>query len=1313
MSPPPSFAPALSIVSAVERVLELATKTPYRPGGICLGTGCDCWGFVREMLLALGIQWPGRPEEALALEDSIATPLADGEAARLGDVVIFKQNDQPHVGVCLDAFRVAHFSQHGWEESQCALRTDRLDTIRRVGAVSRIVRPTSIEHRQLAPAREPGSIRVTLYDDVVARTGRRQEFVPLWPGSKVTARMLAAKMLGRPAAPLEPGVPGMAIVVNGTPIAPGADIVLQAGDELVAAPSPGDPVDAVLIAIAVVSAALSFVLTPKLKGLPAGQSDSPAENRYGFGRTSIEAFSGDAIPTVLGELWTGGKVIALVPGEGIDGQGDNRIKMLIVLSHGICAAGEGIAAIGNQTADFDRVRWDQITGIELNDQPIANFPNCYVSGRMGTSGQAPIPGFQDVEVAREVGVGGIKLDVGVTGTFTTVNPIDAAVFRILMPKGLYSLSPGGQVEPHTVEYRIRSREATGPGAWTAWTNFTITKTEQSPFYSAPRLSGFGGTRREFQVERVTAAPADATIIDDLTWETLVEIDESTEAYAGLAILALDLTASEQLTGTPSVSVLVKGLGKVRIWDGISDPSSPTFTTGYSNNPADLALEVITNSAWGMGAGYELDDVIMPSLLSWRTKCVPSVPTPEGVTRPRFACNLLLNSAKKGVEWLRTICATGRCVPLTAGGKWRFNIEDVQTIAEETFTDATIAADENGRAMFQYTREKTTDGLARPTRTVCQFQNARGKSDVAAYPIAEGDLWLATEPLVEETERLDGVTDKNQAATEAKYRQKRKRGLGRAVKFTTTKQFVKCQPGDRIDVACSVVGWGLASGRVLAGCTSTGVRLDRTVTLAVGTTYTIRIIHADGSIEDKTVASSAGTYAAGSLLSVSSAFAATPAVYAEYAIGPVGTALKPFLCNAVRPTEGENRILWEIEAAEYSADVFDDTNDEVVLPEYTTLGTVFTPPGPVLELRAYDRVVGGRRQAELSWRQNADDARITGVFRVFRRIVSTSTWVLIPDAKISTRGALLEIVDTDRAYEFAVVAVSQGGQSLSPYDPRVPTVILVFGLSAPPPEPPTGLVATNTGGNTYTLSWDAVEGAVGYQVLFGGDTTTKPNVGAEDCLVLARVEGTTLAGLELPPGRACRFWVRSVGRSGRLSFTAAEVNVASPATPAGEVIKLTTTHTLSGGTLTNLTWDSGASMLRVADPDLDGVWTSPEIDTGAETVTELTFRPGTANDAEDPDLDSDPFTVPSIAADQWGLFADRTVGMIFPPWPDAMQAWKFEVRTKSGGVYSDWGVVAPCASVRRSFREYQIRVTMNRREEPYIPALRTLVTVTTN
>lgn len=1183
--------------------------------------------------------------------------------------------------------------------------------------------------------RGPIEVHIHIYDDLIARTNHRQIKRTIPSHDRRLADLVRSiaeryKLDGH-----------LAVTVRSEPVDldEQPDRLLDDGDHVRIAPCSREISTGALIAsliIAAVSTGVSLLLAPSLKAAGTETSD---EQRYGFNRLSNDAFAGDAVPVVFGRRRRyGGKVIAKVPGEGEDG--DSRLKLLITFGHG------PIQAIGNQEADADRVPADQLTGIFFNDQPIANFPGVTASIRRGNATQAVIPGFDDTETLHEVGVGGAPLENNsgfeVIGDdpgddvvdYTTADPVDAVVLRVRLPRGLYKLGSSGQFDPTQVKYRYRTRltDAGGgtPGPWSDWTTTRLTKALQSEFYSAPRIDGLGvggvPERNDIQVERVSVEPTNAQIVDDLIWDSIVEVVDSFNTYDGHALLALELIASEQLQGVPRVSADVKGLANLRIWDGISDPGAPVYTTGYSDNPAWHALELLTNTTWGLGAIYGDGWIDTTSLIEWAQLCDEDVDLAGGAgTRKRFRFNYVLDHQMNGIDALRLICAAGRCTPVSAGRVWRFVADRQRDIAVEHFTDGSIAIDDAGVAIFEYTRELAIGGTTRPNRLVAQFENEYqdGRAEVVAWP-AVGDLWLATEPTNEQHVRLDGVTNVEQVLSGLKYRMKRIRFLTRSVRFRTTVPVPAVLPGERFDLAMSMPGYGLASGRLMAGATETVVRLDRSITLAAGTTYTLRVLHMDNSVEVREIASPAGYYAAGSDIELLTPFSQAPAEFAEYVVGEPSIDVKPFLCTSVRPIDAGD-LMWEIAGGEYAEDVYDDSVDSVDLPDYSTLNDGTTPPGPVISLRCFERSTGGTNHVVLSWNQEPADREITAAFRVYRRLSGTTAWVLIPTAVISQHQAILgEIGETDAGFEFIVVAVSYGGAYLSPYDPRHPRCSLVFGLGEPPPPPPDNPLATNTGDNTYTISWDAVDDAVGYQVLTGGDTgSTLPNDGTEGCLVLARVTDTELAGLELTPSQACDFWIRSVGSSGRLSWYengtsgAAQVSVASPATPAGQTIKHTKTFDLSTeGTLSNLIWNATTSRLELVNAGADGVWTSPEVDTGSLSVTELTFRPGTANDADDPTLDTDPFAVPSVAADQWGVTDDPAtgeVGMLMPPYPDDEQEFEFEIQTHNGMSWSGWQSIDVFASVSASLQKYQLRVMIRRKTAPYRPALRSMVGVATH
>lgn len=1310
----------------------------------------DCWWLARCVLERMGVVDPGVLDGVGAgdhgdgsIEAGLrrAVEVPAGTAAQAGDVLLMSLAElgaagddgggeaRQHVGVCLDAFRVMHMTR-------CSgVAIVPLASLRRIDPGARVLRLLpGRRSARLTPEQGVlvrGAVLVSFFDDILTRTNRRQ--IEVWPLKEESLTLRGIINRTNAACPLGAFKQPLLAAVNGMLVdeAEWDRRGVQAGDEVIIAPRPADLGTGILIAIAVASAAASSLLISRVRQPPP---PAASQRRFAFGRFSSDAVPGDTIPVFFGEhVRVGGKTIVKVPGGGSDG--DTRIKVMVEYGRG------PLARLGDRTADFDRVPASELTGIYFNDQPISNFPGVLVSGRMGTAGQAVVPGFGDTETLREVGVGGAALlntsgadrtgasASGEAVTYNSFDPVNALIARVRFPRGLYSVSGSGQTNSRAVRYRYRSRTSDtggGAGAWSAWTVVTVERADQSEFYSAARLDTLAsgaGVKHDVQVERVSAAAASVADIDDMIFDSVQEVQYAQNTYAGKALLAFEITASEQLTSPPSISADLRGLANLRIWDGVSDPASPVFVTGYSANPAWITLALMTDPVWGAGAAYADADIDMASLFQWAVYADEAIDRVSGGgTRPRFACNLALRDKRRAIDWIRTVGRTGRCQPATTGNVWRFVVDRPRTLAAETFSDATIATDESGAAIIEYTREISTGAVVRPTRWVAQFANAlrEGREDTIGYPDL-GTLWLEDEPLREESVRFEGVTDPEQVAADLIYLGKRVRGLARTVRFETTKQVPQVQPGDRFDLATSLAGWGLASGRVLAGCTTSALVLDKGVTLASGVTYVVRIVHDDGTVEDREVSSAAGGYDAGDEIELAAPLAFAPAEFAEYVIGQEEIHVKPFVCTRVALVDLE-RMRWEIAGVEYDEQVYDDTPGDITLPDYSTLRSVVTAPGPLLSLVAEERLINGIRQVVLAWRQAIEDAENTGSFRIYRRTTGTTAWVLDPDATPARRQHVIELADLDQAYEFRVVAVSIGGAALSPADPRHPTAVLVYGLSAPPPPPPTGLGATSSG-NTYTLTWTAAPGAAGYQVLYGGDAGTgKPNDGAEDCMVLARVIGgstTTLAGLELAPGLAHRFWVRSQAGNGRLSETAATVLVASAAAPSGETIKQTRVMNLSGeGTNGNTEWSAGESRLVLTNPaaTAGGSWTSPEITPGGGvSLTELTLRPATANDADDPAINTDPFRVPSVAADQWGVVTvgPPVVGMLMPPWPDNEQTWLFEVRTHDGSAWGAWETLAPCASIRRAFGMYQVRVTMSRRTAPYRPALRGLTAVLTH
>jgi len=1024
----------------------------------------------------------------------------------------------------------------------------------------------------------------------------------------------------------------------------------------------------------------------------------------------------------------GGKEIARLPGIGDNG--DQILRILISLGHG------PINRVGSVDRDRTWVDATTLTGIQINDQEIGNFRNIRASVRMGNEAQAAIPGFSDIETVREVGAGGATLDNSsgfpVTGdeprgeeqNFSTVSEVDSVVLRVAFPRGLYTVNDQGQFDAATATFRYRYRASSGPGAWSSWITWSVTQALQTDFVAARRIDGIDGQAVDIMVERASPTPQDASEVADALWVQVIEVTLSDERYPGQALLALEVTAGDQITGSPTFSVDIEGYADLSIWDGV-DPLNPTFTRGYSANPAWIARELLTNTRWGAGASYGQNIAEAgPDLVKLAMRCDEQLERSDGSgTRPRHVFNYAMTSAADVVDQLGKVCRVARCVPVPVGQSWRFPFDGPKPIAVETITDATIATDGDGFAKCSITRRLTTGATDVPNRIVVQFLDEEGNAepDTVGWP-ALGTSWLATEPLRERQVRLDGVTNRDEALAHARHIMKSERFRTQTITLEHTAEVLACTPGDRVDVSFSLPGYGTASGHIREGSTASRVLLDKDVTFADGESYTLRVVHLDNTVEIVDLGQPGSTTALmDDGLSLSTPLAQDPAEGAQYVVGRTGVESKPFTVQSISPVSSDE-LRWQIELVELPDGLFDDTVEDVERRDYSDLPDPRKAPGPVISLRCTEETTGVGRHFRLTWNQEARDREITAQFYVFRRRTGQTAWVRVSTSSIARHQAILgEIDDLDAGFQFRVVAVSPAGAFLSPFDSRHPTCDGVFGLGEQAPPPPDFVELVPAGDGTYTLRWNPVENAVAYQVIAGGDpNSTLPNTGAEDCFIVNdNVSGTELAGLRLTPGERADFWVRSKVTSGRLSVwtrgshkAAAQAHVDSAATPVGESIRSTRSFDLATeGTITNGAFTDG--VIRSDNPAADLVYESPEVDLGSAVESEITFKLDTVNDADDFRYRDSIFDVPSIPADQWGAIDADTVAMLTPPFPASAQSWVVEIRTNNGVSWSSWMAIEPFDQLEAIVQRYQIRVTMSRASFPYRPALRGLTAVVTS
>ena len=228
--------------------------------------------------------------------------------------------------------------------------------------------------------------------------------------------------------------------------------------------------------------------------------------------------------------------------------------------------------------------------IELNGQPIGNFPGVQIFQSIGTPDQTPLPTFG--EIANTFGDGReIPALPGIA--YTTTVAVEGFTLNIVFQDGLYHFNPKGEKEENvsTLGYRYRSRPA---GAWSAFSYFDVASARTAPVRF--------GIRREHLPQAVydielAWSHAFQVVPDRSKWvptlESVTELRHNTNAYPNTALLGLRTLATDALQGAlPNVSVEILGR-TVRVNEFL-------YNNNWTDNPAWVVMDLMTNTRYGMG-----------------------------------------------------------------------------------------------------------------------------------------------------------------------------------------------------------------------------------------------------------------------------------------------------------------------------------------------------------------------------------------------------------------------------------------------------------------------------------------------------------------------------------------------------------------------------------------------------------------------------------------------------------------------------------------------------------------------------------------
>ncbi len=1218
---------------------------PWKLGGADPETGIDCWELVRLVCSRRGIEVPAIRDPAQYRDrQSIGAPDLSGwrqvaESDREpGDVAAYSLAGAvvDHVGVYVGGGLIVHsradsgvvalperFSRaamRGWWRPGPAENPYLLDGHDEMDAICAI------------GDRSSGVVIVRVYRSILDLDDY-QTHVCEWTGGAVAEYLPIQIPLGQAACSIDGAVltrleldtyrPDQGDLINlvATPGGPAIIVGLGGFASVAAAETAIGAVGFALLSFAVTSAisiGLSFLagilLAPPQPPVDRSQVDqSPTFSQTGI-RNTIAA--GGVVPIVIGTHRVGGQIIGsynsvgglvvtpfsgtgtpTTPGGPFDliqntnsasaAGGKTTVNLLIAVSEG------AIQAINGITTDVDDQPASTLAASTLliDGNDAADYAGVTYSTRMGTSEQTVIPGFADTITA--VGVER-TLIYQQPWTYTTTTDVDGFAIQLFEPQGHFRIAASdGSTRQKTCTYTFQYR----PVGATAWTqSMTITRgyINRAAHSWEIKIGGLARGKWEISLERTTHDDSSSA------WQSggsnnpqevslsivnaVNEITEGGSAHGGIALIAVKAVASDQLSGVPTVTSLVKGK-KWWVWDGLSE-TDPRFNFRWTDNPGEVLQGLLTNETFGLGKFIPLQRLRLSDLKSVADYCDEMIDDGRGGTMTRWRLDMVYDRSQKAGDLLDQIMACCRISMVVVAGKVGFRIDKTRT-PTHLFSEGNVRDVRIGHVDITY----------QPSRINVQFSNEELDYDIDTVSVE--DQTITDGEFVEETVTLLGCTKPARAMRFAQHRLNVSRTALKTLTFTATSSAVTLSPGDAFWFSHGELASTFASG-ILVGASSFSVRLDRDVIVDNSITYKLRVMYWKASTSDRVIdeftmsTPTSGLIAAGTSILFASSIPG-PSVpptgtsgASVYAFGPSTDYVTPFIAISAPMDEGLDRT---VSAIEYDAGVYDDDPGDV--PSATdVLHEKKLIPAKVEGLRLSEQTRTGqsgdvRHVIAASWEgdyafESAD------VWYRWPELDDFRSWTLLgrfhgQRAEIDAQGLLGVIA-------VSVCPVSPMGHSAHPE--RGATASLIVHGKLDRPEVVTGLVIADVQDGVL-ISWAEPDerDIASYEIRHG---TTWPMARTLACVSAPACSARLMH--DIPDGYAgdAVYMVKAINTSGRESPTAAEIAHA-PNNSNVETVSQDEATSWTG-TDTNMTLSSGTMVSD--DPATSFNYTTAAIDTGA-------------------------------------------------------------------------------------------------------------------
>lgn len=616
-----------------------------------------------------------------------------------------------------------------------------------------------------------------------------------------------------------------------------------------------------------------------------------------------------------------------------------RCRMLLALGEGEFSGG----------LDATRIFLD---GTPLgNADGTMNFENVTWDFRSGTQVQTPIPGFPAVENETSIGVSLTKVTPWTRAISNT--QIDAVLVRIGIP-GLQQQENDGDIVGTTVQYHIDL--AVDGGAYSTVMTKTVTEKLSSLYELTHRINlPKATTGWQIRVVRDNADSTSQMLQNKTQVQAITEVIDARLRYPHTALLYVSFNA-KSFSNIPKISCKPKGR-VIRIpqnydpiaraysgtWDG-------TFKWGWTNNPAWIWFDILTEPRFGLGRRVTAAMLDKWELYRIAQRCDQKVPDGKGGsgTEPRFMFDVYIQAQADAWQVIKDIAAGFN--GMTFWGNNMFNVVSdmpADTSKLQILTRASVV----GKPTYSSGSEKN-----RYSSALINFSDPDNHYQDRTTAVMFPDLVKQFKFKQTQLTAI-GCTRESEA---------QRRG-GWAVYSNSLDRIITVQTG--LDGFAYVPGTVFAfaderlSGRVYGGriteynAALKSVITDRGTSALAGDTLMIRT--QGGTVESRTIQAVNGQQ-----LILATAFTAEPLPNAIFVIDAGQLRLQYFRVTNLTFNDEDNT--YSITGAEYNGAKYDavDNNARLDTPPVSLIPTGLVGQPKNITISSYDSVRQGQRIATL-------------------------------------------------------------------------------------------------------------------------------------------------------------------------------------------------------------------------------------------------------------------------------------------------------------------------------------------------------------